>query len=219
MSTNPKSLQKLILCSVQRGLSIAWRKHFADLSFVEVYDGSILDLKVDAIVSPANSFGFMDGGIDSAYMAYFGEDIQMRVRRQIYDFHDGELLVGQADIVETGNAKIPFLIAAPTMRVPMHLHNSVNPYLAARAVFRLLKNERFTSGPYIGSKISERVQTIAMPGLGTGVGRMNPDYCALQVRKALGHILLGEYKMPRSWAEASEEHQLLYTDTFGKLQW
>lgn len=33
----------------------------------------------------------------------FGPEIQMRVRHQIYDRHAGELLVGVADIVETGH--------------------------------------------------------------------------------------------------------------------
>jgi len=77
----------------------------------------------------------MDGGIDAQYLDHFGPEIQSRVRRQIYDHHAGELLVGVADIVETGHETIPFLIAAPTMRVPMVLLDSPNAHLAARAVF------------------------------------------------------------------------------------
>ncbi len=204
-------IQKLVLCSISRLLTVAWRKFLGDLPFVEVYEGSILDLSVDAVVSPANSFGFMDGGIDLVYMQHFGEDIQTKVRRQINDFHDGELLVGEADIVKTDNAKIPFLIAAPTMRVPMRLQNSVNPYLASRAVFRLLKNGSFRTGALNGQRISDHVKTIAMPGLGTGVGRVHPHYCALQVRRAADHILLGEYKTPNSWKEVAENHEMLYT--------
>ncbi|OKH45749.1 hypothetical protein NIES2101_25875 [Calothrix sp. HK-06] len=75
--------------------------------FVTVHHGSILDVECDAVVSPANSFGFMDGGIDFIYMDYFGKDIQLKVRRQILDHHHGELIVGNADIVETGDSKIP----------------------------------------------------------------------------------------------------------------
>jgi len=75
----------------------------------------------------------MDGGIDALYMDYFGAEIQLRVRRQIFDHHAGELLVGIADTVETGDTVIPFLIAAPTMRLPMSLSDSVNAYLAARS--------------------------------------------------------------------------------------
>ena len=42
---------------------------------------------------------------------------------------------------------------------------------------------------------------------------------ASQVRKAIEDVLLGGYRMPRSWAEASERHQLLYTDRPGRLQY
>jgi O-acetyl-ADP-ribose deacetylase (regulator of RNase III) len=170
------------------------------------------------VVSPANSFGFMDGGIDAVYMNYFDCDIQQRVRKQIYEHHNGELLVGQADVVETDDKNIPFLIAAPTMRVPMILQNTVNPYLAARAVFLLVARDTFSSGTFTGKKISDHITKVAMPGLGTGVGRVTANTCAHQVREAINDILLKEYTMPQSWAEASERHQLLYTDKLKRLQ-
>jgi O-acetyl-ADP-ribose deacetylase (regulator of RNase III) len=152
-------------------------------------------------------------------MHHFGAEIEARVRRQISEQHCGELLVGQADIVETYNTNIPFLIAAPTMRVPMILTDTVNPYLAARAVFRLWQEGVFVSGAFAGEKIATHVQTIAMPGLGTGVGRVGANTCANQVRKAIDDILLKGYTMPKSWAEASESHQLLYTSKLKRLQY
>jgi O-acetyl-ADP-ribose deacetylase (regulator of RNase III) len=120
--------------------------------------------------------------------------------------------LGVADIVETGHASIPFPIAAPTMRVPMVLPDSANAFLAACATFLLLKRGAFTSGPRVGQPIADHVQTVAMPGLGTGVGRIGFDTCAHQVRTAIDDILLAQYEMPHSWAEANERHQLLYTD-------
>jgi len=45
----------------------------------------------------------------------------------------GSADVGAAEIVETDAPQIPYLIAAPTMRVPMILKHRVHPYLAARA--------------------------------------------------------------------------------------
>jgi hypothetical protein len=96
------SQMKLILTAVEESLADAWTKFCGDLDFVTVHHGSIFDVKCDAVVSPANSYGFMDGGIDGLYMWHFGDNIQMRVRRQIFDHHHGEILVGQADVVETG---------------------------------------------------------------------------------------------------------------------
>jgi O-acetyl-ADP-ribose deacetylase (regulator of RNase III) len=210
---------KLILTAVDESLADAWTKFCGDLDFVTVHHGSILDVDCDAVVSPANSYGFMDGGIDGLYMWHFGDDIQMRVRRQIFDYHYGEIVVGQADVVETRNEQIPYLIFAPTMRVPMNLQETVNPYLAARAIFLLIMNGSFKSGEFAGQKISDRIKTIAFPGLGTGVGKVSYNICAHQVRSAINDILLKQYRMPQSWAEASEKHQLLYTKNPTRLQY
>jgi len=96
---------KIILAAVEESLANAWERFCGDVDGVSVHRGSILDVDCDAVVSPANSFGFMDGGIDALYLDYFGPAIQVRVRRQIYDRHHGELVVGTAEIVETGDAR------------------------------------------------------------------------------------------------------------------
>jgi hypothetical protein len=99
---------KLILAAVEEPLAKAWEERFCgELEFVSVHRGSILDVQCDAVVSPANSFGFMNGGIDLLQMHYVGADIQMRVRRQIFDQHAGELLVGAPDICRDGRRGNP----------------------------------------------------------------------------------------------------------------
>ena len=40
----------------------------------------------------------------------------------------------------------------------------------------------------------------------------------VQVRAAIDDALLCQYTMPKSWAEASERHQLLYTERPTRLQ-
>ena len=137
---------KIILAAVEKELANAWRRHTSDLDFVTVHHGSILNLTCDAVVSPANSFGFMDGGIDALYANHFGLVVERRLQAAIRARHDGELLVGAAEIVEADNARIPFLIAAPTMRVPMILSESANPYLAARAAIKLVRDGVFADG-------------------------------------------------------------------------
>ena len=83
----------IVLTALQSSLTKAWSDLCGDLNFVEVHQGSILDVKSDAVVSPANSFGFMDGGINGIYMEHFGSEIQLKVRRNILDYHHGELLI------------------------------------------------------------------------------------------------------------------------------
>jgi O-acetyl-ADP-ribose deacetylase (regulator of RNase III) len=209
---------KIILTATDDDLASAWEQHCADLENVSVHRGSILDLDCDAVVSPANSFGFMDGGIDMAYSQHFGWHVQKRLQAVIRERHHGELLVGTAEIVETDNLRVPFLIAAPTMRVPMKLQDSVNPYLAARAVFLLIQHGTFDQGTLAGEQIADAVKTVAFPGLGTGVGAVGLNTCAHQVRVAIEEVLLGKGEFPRTWAEASERHQKLYTDRVRNLQ-
>jgi O-acetyl-ADP-ribose deacetylase (regulator of RNase III) len=209
---------QIVLCDVDPDLVRAWQQFCGDLDFVSVQAGSILKVACDAVVSPANSFGFMDGGVDSAYLDHFGSAVQARVQRQIVEHHAGELVVGSADIVETGDTAIPFLVVAPTMRVPMVLRDSVNSYLAARAVFLLIQRGSFKGGPYDGERIASRVNTIALPGFGTGVGQVGPNTCAHQMREAINDIIVDQYTFPRSWVEASERHQRLYTTDIRRLQ-
>lgn len=200
----------IILTSVEDALADAWEGFCGDLPFVSVHRGSIFDLSCDAVVSPANSYGFMDGGIDMLYSEVFGWDVQERLQAVIREKHHGELLVGAAEIVETNYPTLPFLIAAPTMRVPMILQHSVNPYLAARAVLLLVKHGTFTHGRNAGKPVADFVNSIAFPGLGTGVGRIGPNTCARQVRAAIDAVLLGQEISPASWVEAQQRHRGLY---------
>lgn len=209
---------QIVLVALDSALRDAWSTFCGDLEFVRVHEGSIFELECDAVVSPANSFGFMDGGIDMNYSQYFGWHVQERLQGLIRKFHHGELLVGSAEIVETDHPRFPYLIAAPTMRVPTILKNSVNPYLAARAVLILARYGQFRNGPLTGEPISKVVQSIAFPGLGTGVGQVGPNTCARQVRAAIDSVLLEDTAFPTSWSDAQRQHQLLYRDRVTDLQ-
>ncbi|ESQ73924.1 macro domain-containing protein [Asticcacaulis sp. AC402] len=206
---------KIVLATPDDAMAAAWEAEFGELDGITVHRGSILDLKCDAVVSPANSFGFMDGGLDLLYSEHFGWDLQLRLRRAILEKHHGELLIGQAELIETGHAAIPYLVAAPTMRVPMYLGEvTVNPYLATRAVLLLVRHGVLPSGKPIG----ERLTTLAFPAMGTGVGRVPATICARQMHQAFQDVLFAPPRLPTSWAEASEDHQHLYTDKPIRLQ-
>jgi O-acetyl-ADP-ribose deacetylase (regulator of RNase III) len=206
------TVTQLILCAREPALAAAWEEACQGLDFVRVHRGSILEVEADAVVSPANGFGLMEGGVDAAFLHRFGPGLQARVRKVILEEHHGELLVGEAAVVETEDARTPWFIAAPTMRVPMALpRDSVNAYLAARAVFLLLRHGRMRSGLSRGPLVVDRITRLAMPGLGTGVGGLDVRVCARQVRAAIDEVLLGEPRLPESAAEALEAHRRLGT--------
>jgi O-acetyl-ADP-ribose deacetylase (regulator of RNase III) len=96
--------------------------------------------------------------------------------------HGGELPIGEAVIVPTGETAPAWLISAPTMRKPGERlpEDTVHPYLAARAVFLEWRDGRLEHG----IDVRQAVDTIVMPGLGTGVGGVAPETCARQVAAA-----------------------------------
>ena len=124
---------ELHLRDINPDVTTALEAVFADEPSVTVSQGDILAVAADAIVSPANSFGYMDGGIDLLYSRYFGDGLGDTLRQRLRDEHYGELPVGQALVMATGHEKIPFLVSAPTMRVPDSISRTVNVYLACRA--------------------------------------------------------------------------------------
>ena len=160
-------------------LGKAWRREFSDAQNIKIINGDITEQNCDAIVSPANSFGFMDGGLDLYLSEKLGWDLQKKLQEKIKQLTEGELLIGKALILETGNERIPFLISAPTMRVPMNFNiaTSINAYLAMKAIL-------------ISSRSHSEINSVAIPGLCTGVGRMPVEIAAHQMFMAYSEIEL-----------------------------
>merc|ERR1739848_923911 len=69
---------------------------------------------VSAIVSPANSFGDMTGGIDKVYLNRWGDGLQDRLQDLIRREKDEELVVGDALVIETSATDpVRYCISAP----------------------------------------------------------------------------------------------------------
>jgi O-acetyl-ADP-ribose deacetylase (regulator of RNase III) len=186
---------KIILCGLEAKLVEAWRSFFGDEKDVVIMEGDITTVACDAMVSPANSFGFMDGGLDYALSERFGWDLEKRLQKIIKELPEGELLVGQALVLETGDTMVPLLISAPTMRIPtnFNIDTSVNAYLAMKAILIKAKND-------------ERISSVAIPGLCTGVGRMQPMIAARQMFQAYKEVIAGERMDFKSFGEAQKYH-------------
>ncbi|MBD1882550.1 macro domain-containing protein [Microcoleus vaginatus] len=205
---------QIVLATLDDDLVRAWQSTCGNMENVKIYRGSIFDVKCDAIVSPGNSFGFMDDGLDLEISEYFGGQVFQRLQKLIQARHHGELLVGMAEVLDTDHDKIPYLIAAPIMRVPTVLRETVNVYLATRAILTLVK---FGSVPD-GTPVKHIIETIAIPGMGTGMGKVPPHICANQMKVALEEVLLSQYEFPQSLLHAQRCHHLLYTDENEDLQ-
>ena len=173
----------------------AWREYFSNTTDITIIEGDITKLSVDAIVSPANSFGFMDGSLDYAISERLGWHLEKELQAQIKASPEGELLIGQALVMETGDKDIPYLISAPTMRIPtnFNIDTSINAYLAMKALL-------------IAATRDERINSVSIPGLCTGVGRMQPVIAARQMFVAYEEIVLQKKQDFNSFGEAQKYH-------------
>ena len=164
---------------------MAWMDAFSEYGPWNVGSGNILRSKGDAIVSPANSYGYMDGRIDLAYRNHFGLGIQTLLQHLIEQNWNGMLPVGEAVIVPTKNEAIPHLIAAPTMERPKDVSTTENAYVAMVAALRVVK--RYNA--WAQSNEQGEIHRILVPGLCTGIGGMKVDTAARQMRRAVDEAL------------------------------
>lgn len=184
---------EIYLCAREDDLFNAWKLFCDHHGFVTVTKQDIMSIDAEAVVSPANSFGFMTGGIDLHYKNYFGQAIEDDLRKRIALEFNHELLVGQATSVKIFNppqiAKYKYVIAAPTMRVPENVSHTINAFLAAKAALIEAKE--------IG------VESVVFPGMGTGTGGMLPQDCAKQINAAINYVLIEKriYTGPKSLYE------------------
>jgi O-acetyl-ADP-ribose deacetylase (regulator of RNase III) len=162
---------RLHLVDIRGELVSAWAEAFEPFPEVTIRQGDLLAIAQHCVVSPANGYGFMDGGIDAAYRAFFGARIERTVQDAIARRPEGHLPVGASLVVHTGHQRVPYLIVVPTMAVPEQVESS-HCYRAMRAVLR-----------FAGSD-ADVGRDVFCPGLATGVGMVPPDAAAAMMAEA-----------------------------------
>lgn len=173
----------------------SWKDSFSEIEGISIHEGNLFDFPTQAIVSPANSFGFMDGGLDLLISKRFGWDIQRTLQEKIKARPQKELLIGEALIIETGDKELPFVISAPTMRVPEEINNTVNVLLATRSILAICKKEG--------------INTVSISGLGSGTGRVPHSIVAKQMKEAYNNIILDKWNDYPDWRRAKNHHNEL----------
>ncbi|OUL33363.1 phage tail protein [Nostoc sp. T09] len=173
---------KLILVAPDSSLAAAFQEHFYYLPNVEIVNDYFEWLtNYDCLVSPGNSFGMMDGGLDAAIINYFGSSLMEKVQQNILVKYLGEQPVGTSMIVETGHPLHPYLAHTPTMRVPMSIIGTDIPYVAMWAMLLSVRQHNQHS--------QYKISSIACPGLGTGIGRVLYSEAARHMALAYDHFL------------------------------
>lgn len=162
---------RVVLRDINAKVVEAWQAAFADTPEIEIAKGSIINEQVDAWVSPTNSLGNMNGGVDATIKRHLGAGIQLRVKRAIRDQFGGTLPVGSAVCVSSGATNPKFLISTPTMvESVQNVSATLNVALACAAAFQAIhmRNEK-----HPGS-----ITSVALVGMGASTGRVPPRVCA-----------------------------------------
>jgi O-acetyl-ADP-ribose deacetylase (regulator of RNase III) len=154
--------------------------------FTDVRDMS--RLPGTAFVSPANSFGMMDGGIDFVYSRLMFPGLETVVRQAIAahgcaDENMGipSLAIGKAiALVIPENTDI-YMVIAPTMLLPQDVRGTHNAYHAMYATLKAVHDV-------------EKITHLVVPGLCTGCGMMDASVAVKQMQQA--HIDFMEGRPP-----------------------
>lgn len=179
-----KPVLNVILVDVNPKVVQAWQAAFADTPEVEISRGSILNQQVDAWVSPTNSRGQMDGGVDAVIKRHLGAGIELRVQRAIREQFGGNMPIGSAVCVPSGADNPKFLISTPTMvQSAEDVSETLNVALACAAAFQAIHQQN-TREP--GS-----IESVALVGLGAATGKVPPRVCANLMWT--GYTLFNEY--------------------------
>lgn len=154
------------------------KEYFGSNPNVTLENGWIQDIKREgaAFVSPANSLGFMDGGIDEVLSRHMFPGCEKEVKRMIAGLGHKTLLgrpylrVGSALWISVGPSTA--LISAPTMFLPHPIKGTQNVYWAMQASLLAMKK--------IIKESKGDIDTMVITSMGCGTGCMDPEEAALQ---------------------------------------
>nr|CAG8518532.1 3143_t:CDS:2 [Entrophospora candida] len=216
-SASPPHIFNLHLVDIDKEIIGSWKDELSKLPTkhhstdtttsclkVHIYENTFQSVlksnsDIQCLVSPANSFGLMDGGIDYYISEYYGgvDKLIPVVQKRIERNWCGEqnvgscLLVDVRDLVnrlkkkENVQKNYPSYIAhCPTMRTPKKLKSEDD--IVYRCTWAMLTSIRKHNLKILESnngskKQHERINNVLCAGFGTGVGRVPAKHCAKQM--------------------------------------
>jgi O-acetyl-ADP-ribose deacetylase (regulator of RNase III) len=175
-------LDSLWLVHPEEEMCDAFGERFRQLPGVRVVRGRFEDLEPhDAFVTAGNAYGMMTAGIDAAVVARFGRSLMRRVQERILEEYLGEQPIGTAFVIETEDEGLPFVVHAPTMRVPGSISGTDKVYVATWAALLAVRRHNLIA--------LKKIRTLAMPAMGTGFGGVPFTEAARQMAAAYRHAL------------------------------
>ena len=135
---------------------------------ISIQAGDITDIKVDAIVNPANTELYLGGGVSGAIRKRGGESIQEECNEI------GLMRLGKVAVTKPGKLQAKYIFHAAVM----HLGTSVDSYNIRNATENCFKRAK-----------ELKLKSIAFPALGTGIGGFPLEECAkIMLDVAIKHL-------------------------------
>lgn len=184
---------ELILADYNTELCNRFKESFNGFDNVKVYNGDIFNVESTLVVSAANSFGLMDGGVDGAITMHFGNQLMERVQAHIIEHYSGEQPVGSSFIIKAKNyipgERIQYIAHTPTMRVPKDIRPTENVYVAMKAILEAVNHH---NDSVVNNKFDTEetyIATVVCCGLGTFCGKVEPKRAANEMALAYHNFL------------------------------
>ena len=174
------------LVDVDNRVIRAWERKFFDEGNVRIVNMDVVEYleknsTMDGVVSAANSFGIMTGGIDAAYIQYFGSELQEAVQRKIAEEYFGEQPVGTSVVVEIPNYPGILLIHTPSMRTPQ-------PIIDPRIVYSCTRTA-------LVEAIRCSVKNLILPAFGHLTGKVPADIVSELMYRAYQDVFYNNAKV------------------------
>lgn len=181
-------LRMLYFISLNTEWCNAMKERFRDIDGVCVIEGDVRQIPVDhtVFVSPANSLGFMDGGIDMVLSRELFPGIQRRVQQKIRELGLQTALgryylpVGSACFVPAANTS--GIIVAPTMFLPHDVSATQNAYWSTMAALQMWE--------------TIQIPNLVLSSHCCGYGRMPSTESAVQMKRAYDDFMAGNKMTP-----------------------
>lgn len=169
---------KIYLLDYNLEMVNAWKKEFAEYQeiiiihddfkhFMDEYD-------IECVVSPANSFGIMDGGYDLAITNYFGDSLQKEVQKYIRHYFYGEQPLGTSFIIDIPHSEKK-LIHTPTMQIPKPIKDDFIIYQCMRVTLM--------------EALNNNIKSIVIPAFGGNCGKISFDIIAKNMKNAYLQVI------------------------------
>lgn len=190
----------ICLLDFNKNMIDAWKRYFnpifdevAPVKFAWSDFGTFMEKHesdIDAVVSPANAYGLMDGGYDGALTKYFGKELQLMVQKKIIQQFYGEQPVGTSISLQIPRHYI-WLIHTPTMRTPSAIKDPTIIYQCMRTTLM--------------EAINNHCKSVVIPAFGGSVGRVEPDIIAKMMYRAYLQIFDEKGRKAINWGVAYEQ--------------